>query len=88
MAAEDKELELWQQFAGMEPGTVVKFVRGEDFTTAAGTFRNRLHREMRHEGWVVRSSVKGDEVFAELKRRAGEPAADESATRELASVGR
>jgi len=71
-------LDLCEQFAALPFGTVAKFVEGVDFTVKAGTFRNRLHREMRTDGYIVESVVRGDAVYARVKRKYGK--ADEQSS--------
>ena len=65
-------LELCKEFAALPFGTVAKFVEGVDFSTKPGTFRNRLHREMRTDGYIVESVVRGDAVYAKVKRAIGD----------------
>lgn len=76
MADTDKVVELCEEFAAQPIGTVVKFTAGKDFDTRPTTFRNKLHRQMRHDGWIVRSQVKGESVYAQIAGSA--PGADPS----------
>ena len=69
-------VELCGQFAALPIGTVVRFEGGVDFLTKPNSFRGQLHREMRNEGFVVQSVVRGPDVYAKIKRAIGpaEPA--------------
>jgi hypothetical protein len=64
--------ELCRRFGELPVGTIVRFDEGVDFTTKAVSFRNKLHREMRTDGFVVQSVVRGTSVYAKVKRVIGD----------------
>jgi hypothetical protein len=65
-------VELCEQFQKYPVGTVVRFDEGVDFSVRPTTFRNQLHREMRHDGYIVQSVVRSGAVYAKVKRVLGD----------------
>ena len=61
-------LELCKEFAALPIGTVVMFEEGVDFITKPVSFRNKLHREMRNDGFIVESMLRDGAVYAKVKR--------------------
>jgi len=65
-------VELCEKFQAYPVGTIVRFDEGIDFSVRPTTFRNQLHREMRHDGYIVQSVVRSGAVYAKVKRVLGD----------------
>lgn len=58
--------QLCDEFEALPLGTVVRFVRGTDFTTQSSSFRQALLVEFKARGTRVHTSVDGDTVYAKI----------------------
>jgi hypothetical protein len=62
----DRFRRLCDEFEALPPGTVVKFVRGTDFTTRPESFRQALLVEFKHRGTYVSTTIREDGVYAKV----------------------